>query len=338
MEIKPYRKSYRDEWEQLCDKSDDSWFFNTRAHCDYVLSYHCDSLVEDVSFVCFLRGYVVAVLPAMILRNLDGENVLSFADKYIPWPVFDKNITLRERGKIEKLLFSHLYNIALEFGVKKIQLYGTVLAKSFYEPTRQQINLPLKYGYIGHVVNTHVIDTSQPLEELWRDVRKGHRSAIKSGKKELDIEYWMGEDCIEPFEEYKNLHALAAGRTTRPANTFLKMAEWICNGNGMLVGAKDKTGWIGFVYFLIYKKAASYASAANHPKRAKNVNVGHALVWNAIEKCNEIGVDLVDMGLQTYSSHISDDKLNKEISISMFKRGFGGYSMSRFESTIEINK
>jgi len=273
VEIKSYNESYRDEWEQLCEQSDDAWFLHTREYCDYLISYHSESLLEDVSFFVLSRNEMVALIPAMVLQQAGGENKLFFADEYMLWPAYSNKLSLRENTNIEKIVFANYRELALKYKIKKIQLYGTVLASSYYNSKWPKSNLPLKYGYSGQDEHTYVIDTSLSIEKLWQCLRKGHRSAIKTSEKILTTKLWHGEITSNEFEEYRKLHALAAGRVTRPINTFSKMFEWINNKKAFLIGAKDENGWLGFVFFLTYKKSAYYASAANHPERVKDINI-----------------------------------------------------------------
>ena len=77
----------------------------------------------------------------------------------------------------------------------------------------------------------------------------------------------------------------------------------------------------GFSYFLCFQKVLHYFSAAySHDK----TGVSQLIVWNAIKYGLEKKTKLFEIGHQVFKNtdEINIDKLK---SISLFKRGFGGY-------------
>src|SRR6185295_19085798 len=121
----------------------------------------------------------------------------------------------QRRSEAERAVFAEYEKVALRLGAGRVELFGVVLAKSFYQAAFPPANLPVRHGYSGRVFDTYAIDLTQPVERLWRDVRKGHKSAIKGGQRHFGIQHWRGHIADEDFRAYQDLHALAAGRITR---------------------------------------------------------------------------------------------------------------------------
>lgn len=322
----------------MCDSSDDAWFWHTRDWFDYAHAILGPAVMADASFLVIEGEAVLAIAPGMAIAGLDQQPArLGLADQPVPWPAFSPQLGAQQRLAAERMVFAEYRNAALRLDLGRIELFGVVLANSFRRSGFPPANLPLRYGYDSTVFDTHVIDLTQPVESLWRDVRKGHKSAIKTGQKSFSIRRWLGDICDEDFRAYQELHALAAGRVTRSQATFDAMRLWIRNGTALLVGARNEDRWIGFVYVLLYRGGAFYASACNHPELASGLPVGHALLWEAIVRCREAGIELLEMGLQTYPSQAATAESDKLISISRFKRGFGGFPMPRYHAHLAID-
>jgi len=175
-----------------------------------------------------------------------------------------------------------------------------------------------------------------PKETLWRSVRKGHRAAIKKAEKELEISVLSGPGFGDEFREYQKLHEVASGRATRSQKTFDDMKEWLSKKNAILVGAKLNNVWVGFVLLMVFKKGGFYASACNHPVYEERLGIGHALIWNGMLAAKESGIELLEMGLQTYEVTGRETVHNKSSAISSFKRGFGGFQMPRFQAELRM--
>jgi hypothetical protein len=144
----------------------------------------------------------------------------------------------------------------------------------------------------------------------------------------IDHSNWNEDEC----EKYRKLHTLAANRTTRPLETFLKMYEMIQKDQAFLVGVKDNAEeWVGAYFFYRFNGYVRYASGATHPQIPSNEGVGHLGLWHAIEYSHERGDAYFELGWQPYSdeSGITD----KMKAIAYFKSGFGGERVSWFRGT-----
>jgi lipid II:glycine glycyltransferase (peptidoglycan interpeptide bridge formation enzyme) len=152
---------------------------------------------------------------------------------------------------------------------------------------------------------TRVLDLTQSLEDLWRDIRKSYRPLINKAMQE----YTFSPGTIE---EFHTLHALANGRETRSQATWDCMAAWVARGYaGVVTACKDGLPVAGAL-FIIYQGSAYYASGAS-----VRDNVQHAIIWTGIKHLKASGVHDLELGQV-------DGETEKERSIGTFKSGFGG--------------
>lgn len=331
--LRPYGEDLRTAWEAFCLRCPEAWFWHTRAWFDFAAALHGPRMLCDASFALVEDGAVAAVAPAMIVSGGEHGAGLALGDLPAPWPAIAHAADGARRARAEAAIFREYERIARSHGAERIVAFGVVTAQAFFRAAVPPVNLALAYGYQGETRGTQVIDLTKDEATLWREVRKGHRSAIRAGQKRLEPRIWCGAIDDAEFDAYRSLHALAAGRVTRGAETFEAMKRWIRDGNGLLVGARADGQWVGFVYFILYKSAAYYASACNHPEAAASMPIGHLLVWEAIRSCRARGIELVEMGPQAAGVAGADAKL---ASISLFKRGFGGFTLPRYQATLQL--
>ena len=135
-----------------------------------------------------------------------------------------------------------------------------------------------------------------------------------------------GPSGVADFPAYRAMHALAAGRVTRPPGTFDLMEAWLATSAGALVRAvKDGTA-VGFMYLILHGESAYYASAANHPDYGDDP-VGHVLHAAAIDWLRDCGLRRYELGLQQFGPLPYNLPSGKDLGIARFKRGFGGQTV-----------
>lgn len=323
--VKLEKKHYKD-WDYFCSQSDDAWFWHTTKWLDYCLSYGRGRFnAENVSF--FMKdesGALIAICPLLLEKNLleGNSSVLEFetAGDYGIVPAFNNDLSDIQREKILKGLFIKVDSLAAEFGVARASFRMTPLSRK-----RTEFNWLTKWGFFDNSINSQLIDLDLDLEILWKVIRKGHKYDIKRGQKCFQVKIY-DQDAItkEIFEQYRFLHHKAAGRVTRPIETFEMMYDWIKDGNGVLVSASKDGNFAGFSYIILYKDSAYYVSASDNPDLERNIPVYHVMQWELIRWLKERRFKKYEIGIQQFSSQIFDFPSEKEINISFFKRGFGG--------------
>jgi hypothetical protein len=188
----------------------------------------------------------------------------------------------------------------------------------------------LDRGYVDTSLRTQILDLEVSEERLWSDIRKGHRSDIRRAEREMQADVFDGETLSDAvFEEYRGLHAKAAGRVTRPALTFELMRDWIRRGDALLIGARRNGALASVALFIVYKAGAYYASGANDPE-AEGPGIAHLVQWCAIRELKARGVRRYEIGWQQQRPVPHDVPSPKQRSISFFKHGFGGATWPLF--------
>ena len=179
-----------------------------------------------------------------------------------------------------------------------------------------QVNSDIK-KYLGLIDYTCVLDLD--------DIRpsKGHKASIKKGEQHLkfgnsNLAYMHPYDT----ERFRKFYINVAKKETRPKKAFELLGKWLQQGFGTLLEAllDDKT--VGYVYVLHWGKYAYYFMSCV-PMPYKQYNVTHFLMSKAFEILREKGVTYLEMGEMVYNS-LHYHPIEKERSISKFKKGFGG--------------
>ncbi|MEN6318296.1 MAG: GNAT family N-acetyltransferase [Syntrophaceae bacterium] len=334
MNIVELTENQCDQWEAFCDKSGDAWFWHTVKWLKYCAAYKestCET--RDLSFMVTDDSGILAICPLLIEKreSLDGSPHLEIAAAgsggMIIVPAMRDDLSDDRREKICKEIFEHIRLLARKNHVVRATFRITPLASQ-----KADFNWLLRYGFIDSSVHTQMIDLSPPLEHLWRALRKGHKYDVHRGERYYQIHvYDQDNPDKNAFEQYRLLHHKAAGRVTRPLKTFEMMYDWIKSGNGMLCGVEKEGRFAGFSYIILYKDGAYYGSASDDPDFETNVPISHVIQWRVIQWLKEKGYRQYEIGQQQFGAQIHDIPSPKELSISFFKRGFGGKTVPAYK-------
>jgi len=321
-------KKYK-EWDDFCLTSDDAWSSHNFLWQDYVLNYRPAASPKLMSFMVFKNNQIIAACP-LILETHQGLKEFSFGNDYGLTPVFANFLTVKERHDVEKLVFAHIDQLAQDNNVCRSRFRLSVLSRSFIEAECPRFNYLARFGYLDTSINTQLIDLRKSISELKSDLRHGHSYDIDRAGKILQAEIFDKDNITQKiFDEYVKLHQKAAGRITRPRATFDIMYKAIKKEDAFLVGAKKAKKFIGFSYFSGFKNNADYSSSCNDPDEA-NIPISHFIQWNAIQWMKKKGFLFYEIGWQYFSNTLYDFPTEKEINISNFKRGFGGFTVPLF--------
>ncbi len=81
------------------------------------------------------------------------------------------------------------------------------------------------------------------------------------------------------------------------------------------------------VYY--YKDTAYYAMACKE-KELERHNISHFLQWNAMLFLKQSGIRYYELGTQDFGDQLHKHVSEKDMSISKFKRGFGGFLITGY--------
>lgn len=315
------------EWDDFCLKSDDAWFWHTSSWLEYSLKYNPKLKAESKSFMVYNNNELIAICPLILQINERGIKELCYNNEHGPMPAFDNRLSKKTKEKAMKDIYNYINKIAEENNAERAMFRFTVLSKSFIEAPRQAFNYLMKFGYLDNSINTQIIDLRQPIEILKKDLRNDHKNNINKTSRKISTEIFSENNITDSiFNEYVETHRKAAGRVTRPRSTFNLMHDLIKAGSAFLVGAKKDGVFIGFSYFFLFKEDVYYGSSCNDPA-VKNIPVSHVVQWAAIQYMVEKKYRFYELGWQQFGLQFYDMPSEKQVNISEFKRGFGGFTV-----------
>lgn len=310
------------KWDTFCLDSDDAWFWHTSKWLDYTVHLRQEMKTEQKSFYILKESKIVAICPLLINIVKDGDYEVKFFsfDRYNgEGPALRNNLPINERERLLKIIFSNINLLASENEIDLCLMSFSPLAKT----TKKSNYILKKFGFLNTSQDSTIIDLSH--DNLLLRMRKGHRQNIKKGNDAYIVEIFDKYNIYrEIFNQYQYLHYKSAGKMTRPQITFDRMYSWIQSGDAFLAGLKYNSEYIAFTFVITYKSRAHYASACDDPEIDAHIPVHPLLQWKIIEYLKKEGYCFYEIGLQQFGNQLYDLPSEKNITISFFKRGFGG--------------
>ncbi|MFH1662263.1 MAG: GNAT family N-acetyltransferase [Candidatus Falkowbacteria bacterium] len=336
MEIIKLSKNKYKEWDKFCLESDSAWFWHTTKWLNYTLNYRSELETKNLSFFVYKEGNIMAVVLLTIEKNKDNIYEFSFGGGYIPSPVLKNNLSNLEENLVRLFIFQEIDKMAREKNVaraifKQLPISPSLLNKDI------NFNYLMQFGYIDSSLNTQIIDLRKSEEELSSDLRRNHKRNIKKAK-DFKINFFTSKNITDNvFDNYKQMHHKASGRKTRTDITFEMMHKWIKEDLAFLVAIELNNKYIGFEYYSVYKNNVYGFSAANDPGFS-HLPIRHFLEWESILWMKKQGYDFYEIGLQKYGALLYDFPDKKQLDISHFKKGFGGFVSPLFMGEKYYNK
>lgn len=337
MEIVPLSDELREAWDEFCLRSPDAWFWHTSAWLDYNLAYRPDMRQRSLSFMCKEGSQIEAVVPLLL-----GEEqklgrlcrVLSLSGNPLPPPALPPDLLPGRRQKILDRLFRIIEGMARELGVHYASFQLSPIAPAQLQPQHAPYNTPLRYGYLDCSISSQIVDLRLSADELWKSLRRDHQRNVERARESIEVRIFSRDSVSSgKFDEYRTMHARAAGRVTRPMRTFELMHQWIISGAGFLAEAKTKADGktIGFETFHGYKNAVYSFSACNEPGH-EHLPIRHLIQWEALLWMKQQGFHFYEVGNQQFGILPHDFPEQKNLDISAFKGGFGGFTVPIFRA------
>lgn len=326
VEIMPLTKEFYNEWDKFCERNEEAWFWHTTSWIDYCLKSRFDTVVYNRSFSIVENNNIIAIVPLLIEeRTINSKTMkeISFSGGNTPLFVIDKGIIGKKYTDLLTEIWDRIWSIAKNEGIVRCLFKLNIQNEAYLRSMVIENNL-YKKGLIDTSTYTCILDLSKNEDDIMSNMRKGHKAAIKKAQKSLkcvccDITNVSGE----AIEEFRRIYFMVAGKATRPDETFKMLHFFVKNGNAFLLKACLGEEIAGYTMVFLYKKHAYYAMACVIEK-FKDQDVSHFLQWNAINYLKKHDVCFYELGDQFFSKSFFHQVSDKSISISAFKRGFGG--------------
>lgn len=323
MDFTPVDESLEAGWDDFCTEASGAWFWHKRAWRSYTLAYRPQAHSRSLAFAVRDGGRLVGAVPLMLEEHDDSAR-FSFGGGPCWAPAVAPDLPPHRLERVLTGMFAHVDELAAAHGVSSATWRLTPLANGWTSYLPFFLAATTRAGYVDVSLTSSVVDVSRPFAEIRTQMSKGHRAALTSGARlGLSAVVHTGADAAPAFDAYRRLHAKAAGRVTRPAETFEMMRDWLVAGDGALVQADLHGEAIGFAYLNLDGRRAYYTSGANDPEIGQ-LPIGQALQGAALEWLSSAGFQLYELGLQQFGELPYDSPSGKDLGISRFKRGFGG--------------
>lgn len=311
--------------EEFLSIEPDVWFQHTKTWRDYTLAMRAFGS-EDLSFYILENKKIVAFIPLVKEYIYEEEDKNEFFMAGFPsvYPVFSNTLSSNNKDKIEKIVFKELFELANCSDIDYINMYVNPLSGQVLDNSLRINPLP-KFGFNDTTISTNILNLSNEESSLFRNFRKGTKSDIKTAQKN-GFEIVVYDDSSisdEIFSKYKDVHFKAAGRKTRPDQTWEIMFEWIQKSSSILALTYKDTEVISAQLVNIFDKRAYYQSGATIPEYQRQTGIGHLAQWEIIKYLKVKGFAFYELGWNWYpniSQEIADSKM---LGISRFKAGFG---------------
>lgn len=325
--IVPLTEELYGDWDRFCQESDDAWLAQTTDFLELNLQQQPQLESQSRSFMIMEGHQILGIFP-LIVETIDyhGKRVkeFSYGGFHGPTPALSNGLSPAKRNQLLKDGFQHVDKLAQQNAVARLRLRLWPLAPAFISSCLPRHNYLMKYGFGDTSLSTQVLNLTHSLDTILRGMTKGHRYDIKRGEKNLEgVVYDQSSISKQDFDLYVDLHEKAAGRKTRPQSTFEMQYRDVLEGKAALFGARLKDRFVGFIYIDMYKSGAYYGSSCNDPDHP-SLPISHVLQWRIIRWLHERGCKYYELGCQQYGPLPYDFPSQKDMDISLFKRGFGG--------------
>lgn len=322
-------------WDSFAKQSDDTWFWHTTDYMEYIIEYSSDKFVENQSFLIKDNNEIVAICPAIIGKSFFGEkDGYEFCYAYDPLPAIAMKNGLKQlaKKKIIEFYLEELKKNAIAKNINYASIRIPSLATSFLSARLPLANPFVKYGFIDLPYQTQIIDLRNSLDDIWGDMTKGHKANIKRAQKLMKINIWNYKNItLEKFRDYQYIHQKNARKVRRSQKTFDLMYGWLMTGNAILAEGVLEDKPVVFSLIIIYKNGAFYASSCKDLS-SYDLPSTHLLQWELIKYLKDNNVIFYELGMQNYGPQWFCPNNGKEVSISKFKRGFGGMAVPTITS------
>lgn len=340
LEIRRYADIDSVQWNEFCYDSTTAWFQHTTFWIELILNMSFEKSSKNHSFGVYENNRLVAVVPLVRVSMHGGDKIVySYSMSSgipIPYPAFINYIGENLLKKAKKAIFEKIFSIN---NVDYMTFYVHPLTDTVLNKEILTNPLPA-FGFHDTTISTNILKLDKREEVLFRNIRKGHKSDIKTAiKNDNKVEFINSYNFDEgKFQIYRNIHFQAAGRQTRPDETWECMKNWVKDGYSMLGLLKKNDVYIAVAFINTYKYKAYYQSGATLPVYEGIKGIGTLLQWEIIKYLKMNGFTHYELGWNWYaniSQEVADEKM---LGISRFKAGFGADKYPLFRGEYFINK
>lgn len=325
------------EWDNYLEQFSNSTFNYKANKINFDVEY-AKNIIENEAFLMLDNKKPIAA-AAIYIEKIEGQgNQMRWSNSYCPAPYIETGLSYRLQEKYSKKVFEYLEQIAKKYQCEIIKLRLDPLCNPEQTNKFYNCNYLWKHGFIDYSSLTQIIDLRASEEEIYADIRKGHKSNIKSGK-QYEIEFYDAHNMQdEKIHLYREIYEKDAGMVTRNSEMTHHYLQFIKDGNAVLGFAKKDGVYLAVIIVTCYKNTAYYSSYAELTEQMNHVPAGHILQWESMKYLKNHGIEFYEIGEQVYGKTHYSNPEEKLIHISNYKRGFGGYTVPFFRGEKKLQQ
>lgn len=180
-----------------------------------------------------------------------------------------------------------------------------------------------------------IIDLQLSRDALFRQVRKSYKSLINWGDRNLTLNCLGSGDLKEQeLEGFRKLHLEVSGKETRSRESWRRQYDMVQAGDAFVILGYLENELVTAGFFMHTRDVCYYGSSASR-RDLFSKPLFHAMLWQGILHAKSLGCRWFDVGERRYPNQGCPPPTEKELSISMFKAGFGG--VNRLYLDIELD-
>ncbi len=332
MEIVPFSKEYAIKWDDFVMQNDGAWFWHTTDWLLYCLNSQFGVTTVNKSFCLRENKKIVAIVPLIVEKKVvKGKEFVEifYGGWPTPVPVIEISMNQKKKDRIYKYVFDSIDNIANENNAQR-SVFRIYDAYSSYKKGNIVYNFTMRHGFIDVSLNTQVIDISLKKESLLQSFSESSIRNINKAEDLLAVEFYDSKNISRSkYDMFKTFYFRIAGKITRPNECLEVLYRLILKGVVFLAFALYNNSLVGVQMVIHYKSGAYYLFSAVE-KEFDYCSIGYFLQWNVMKYLRDKHIDYYEIGIQQYGNTLYDFPDEKSISISEFKRRFGGLTVPLF--------
>ncbi len=325
MKIVSYKQIETNEWNTFCKKHNEGWFWHTSNRIEHAMNASRSIKSINESFAVMDEKKIMAIAPLTIDKYIYLDlTEIGYGGFGTPLALVSDEISKNRRSKIYTLIFEYIDMLAHKYDAKR-----ALMIKTLKYPIENTENKALEYGYNDISQSTQIIDLSKEKANIFNEFSNNHKRSIEKAKKILDVEIYDHQNInTEIFTEYEEFYKKAAGENVRPKKVFDLSYEYLINGCAALCIAKYKKLSVGFLLVIYYKNMAYFLNSAKED--AFNLcPISHLMHWKIILFLKKMKINFYEIGLRQFNNNLSENPSQKQLNISLFKKGFGGNTITK---------
>lgn len=321
VKIQPYHPGLEHLWNSFCNNHKEAWFWHTAFWMEYSLDCRFGVQTENMSYLLLDNdGRTVYAIVPLIKETSSGTSEFTYGGGPTPAPIINAVLREKKKNEVKQFIFEYYRKLAEQHQVQRI-----VLRHSNMKMTEEQNPEPvyLRNAFMELPSYTSVLSLQSDEEVIYKKMHDNHKWMIRKAQRlnaKVDV-YDKTSISKEIMDDFINSYSKAAGKPTRPHSTFEKWHQFIQMGNGYLFKLKVSGEILGYVYILVYKNYAYYCMSC----QLGGSEVGsHIIQWEIIKFLKSKKIHFYELGEQFFSSTPYAPASGKIMTISRFKRRFGG--------------